>query len=148
MKRKITSSQKYFVNGKCDRKFLRTCYFFAGSILWQNDFRIGKTEDIVSWNMIIPAQSDQKTNWHFIGSAFVSGIHGLRSTQIIRNLCLRFIRILPQITNTLPVVQVNPPKAWNKKFVSFYLLYDEKCNFEIHLEYFNIEIHETIENSK
>ena len=50
-------------------------------------------------------------NGELVGAPFVSGIHGLRSSQIIRDVLLRQIRVFPQIPDSLLIVnrEKTPP---------------------------------------
>ena len=62
---------------------------------------VGKSQNVVGADMVIPAQKKQSIRWQRALSGFVIGVILLGGTQKRGDLCLGFIGILPQIPDPL-----------------------------------------------
>ena len=65
-----------------------------------------QTQQIVGADTIIFAQRDQMVNGQFICTPLIAGVHGLRGSQDLSDLCLRLIGILPQIPEDPYIVHI------------------------------------------
>lgn len=58
-----------------------------------------RAEDVVCGNIIEFTQSYKMSDGHFVGTAFIPGVHGLRGTKDLGNVCLGKIVILSESPN-------------------------------------------------
>ena len=71
-------------------------------------FLIAASQKIVHRNTVIVCQNKQMAQGQLIGAALIAGVHGLRRTQYIGNLLLRFVVILPQVAQPALVCHTAP----------------------------------------
>ena len=61
-------------------------------------------QDIIRRNLIIVRELNQMPNRKLVGTALISCIHGLRCSDDLRNLSLRFVVVFSQITKSSLIV--------------------------------------------
>ena len=100
----ITGSRNNSINAQGARLFsARTSFLYS--------FRVrGRSQQVISRNIVEPTQGHQMPDRHFVCAPLVAGVHGLGRAQHLRDLGLRQVIVFPQATESVQIcAHTDPP---------------------------------------